>query len=125
MRLFLYQDVSIKPIKNVLWQPEYLNFKASKNFTCNWHCVKSVNIRSYSGLFRIWSEYGGILRISLYSVQMRKNTDQGNYEYEHFLRSVAIKISEYEEIVNFTCTAANRPLMQQKIQKFRNVYSKI
>ena len=27
------------------------------------------------------------LRISPYSVQMRKNADQNNSEYEHFLRS--------------------------------------
>ena len=36
------------------------------------HCVKSVHIRSYS---------------SLYSVQMRENTDQNNFEYGHFSRS--------------------------------------
>ena len=33
------------------------------------HCGKSVRIRSYSGL---------------YSVRMRKNTDQNNAEYGHF-----------------------------------------
>ena len=37
------------------------------------HYVKSVRIRSYSGL---------------YSTQMRGNADQNNSEYEHFLRSV-------------------------------------
>ena len=36
------------------------------------NCVKSVRIRSYSGP---------------YSVRMRKNTDQNNSEYGHFLRS--------------------------------------
>ena len=36
---------------------------------------------------RIWPEYGEILRISAYSVQMRENTDQKNSEYGHFLRS--------------------------------------
>ena len=35
----------------------------------NWHCVKSVRIRSYSGP---------------YSVQMRENTDQNNSKYGHF-----------------------------------------
>ena len=40
------------------------------------HCVKSVRIRSYSGL---------------HSVQMPENTDQNNSEYGHFLRSDAIK----------------------------------
>ena len=47
----------------------------------------------YSELFwsvfsRIRTEYGEILRISPYSVQMRENTDQNNSEYGHFLRSV-------------------------------------
>ena len=37
------------------------------------HCVKSVPIRSYSGM---------------YSVRMRENTDQNNSEYGHFSSSV-------------------------------------
>ena len=37
---------------------------------------------------RIWTEYGKILLISPYSVQMRENTDQKNSEYRHFSRSV-------------------------------------
>ena len=46
----------------------------------------------YSELFRsafsrIRTECGEILRISLYSARMRKNTDQDNSEYGHFLRS--------------------------------------
>ena len=45
----------------------------------------------YSELFwsafpRIRTEYGEILRISLYSAQMRENADQNNSEYRHFLR---------------------------------------
>ena len=35
----------------------------------------------------IGTEYGGILRISPYSVQMWENTDQKYSEYGHFLRS--------------------------------------
>ena len=43
------------------------------------HCLKSVRIRSYSGLhFRIWTEYGEILPISPYLVRMRENADQNN-----------------------------------------------
>ena len=42
------------------------------NFLSNTPCVKSVLIRSYSGL---------------YSVQMRENTDQNNSEYGHYSRS--------------------------------------
>ena len=53
------------------------------------HCVKKC---LYSELFwpvffRIWTEYGDILRISPYSVQMRENTDHNNSKYGHFLRS--------------------------------------
>ena len=50
---------------------------------------------SYSDFF--WSlfsgisiEYGKILRISLYSVQMRENTDQKISEYGHFSRSAVL-----------------------------------
>ena len=33
-------------------------------------------------------EYGEILRISPYSVRMRENADQNNYQYGHFLGSL-------------------------------------
>ena len=36
---------------------------------------------------RIWTECGEILHISLYSLQMRENTDQNNPKYGHFLCS--------------------------------------
>ena len=47
---------------------------------------------SYSKFFwsvfsRIWTEYGELLRIYPYSVQMHENMDQNNPKYEHFLRS--------------------------------------
>ena len=50
------------------------------------HCVKRVRIRSYSGshFFRIWTEYGEIRSISLYSVWMRENANQNNSEYGLF-----------------------------------------
>ena len=46
----------------------------------------------YSGIFwsvffRIWTEYGEMLRISPYSAQMRENMDQNYSEYKQFLRS--------------------------------------
>ena len=48
--------------------------------------------RPYSELFwsafsRIQNEYGEILSISLFSVRLRENVDQNNYEYGHSLRS--------------------------------------
>ena len=47
----------------------------------------------YSELFwslfaRIWTEYGEILRISPYLVQMQGIADQSNSEYKKCLRSV-------------------------------------
>ena len=41
----------------------------------------------WSAFSRIWTEYGEIFRISLYSVQMWENVDQHNSEYGHFLGS--------------------------------------
>ena len=39
---------------------------------------------------RIQPEYGEILCISPYSVQMQKDKDQNNSKYKHFLRSGCI-----------------------------------
>ena len=58
--------------------------------------LQNVTLRKkcpYSELFwstfsRIQTEYGEMLRISLYSVQMRENADRHNSEYGKFLRSV-------------------------------------
>ena len=41
----------------------------------------------WSVFSRIWTEYGQIRSISLYSVQIRENTDQNNSENGHFSRS--------------------------------------
>ena len=40
----------------------------------------------WSVFFRIWTEYGDLLCKYLYPVQLRKNADQKNSEYGHFLR---------------------------------------
>ena len=49
---------------------------------------KCPNSKFFWSMFSgIWTEYGEILCISPYSAQMRKNTDQNNSEYGHFLRS--------------------------------------
>ena len=45
---------------------------------------------------RIRTEYGEILRISPYSVIMRKNEDQNNSEYRHFLRSLKLSVATKE-----------------------------
>ena len=48
---------------------------------------------SWSVISRIRAEYGETLRISPYSVWMRENADQNNFEYGHFLRSLAMNNS--------------------------------
>ena len=39
--------------------------------------------------------------MSPYSVRMRENTDQNNFEYEHFLRSVYLEYSYKEFSLRF------------------------
>ena len=46
----------------------------------------------WSAFSRIPTKYWEILRISPYSVGMRENVDQNNFEYGHFLRSVWVWI---------------------------------
>ena len=79
-------------------------------FLCQFHCIKSVCIRSYSGphfsciflhsdRIRRDTEYLSIFRIrrdteylSIFSPNVgkcRKNADQNNSEYRHFLCSVS------------------------------------
>ena len=41
--------------------------------------------------YGILTEYGETLRISPYSVRMRKNKDQKNFEYGHFSRSAGVR----------------------------------
>ena len=43
---------------------------------------------SWSVFLRIWTKYENIRSIYPYSVQMRENTDQKNFEYGHFSSSV-------------------------------------
>ena len=68
-------------------QSQLINSPVVYNYKCSL-CEKCP----YSELFwpefsHIRIEYEKILRISLYSVQMRGNTDQNNSEYRHFLRN--------------------------------------
>ena len=52
------------------------------------HSVKSVQVRSFfwSVFFRIRTEYGDLLRKSLYSVRIRENKDQKKLRVWTFLR---------------------------------------
>ena len=49
------------------------------------HCIKSARIRSYSGPYFPALELNK--RRCSVSLPMRKNADQSNSEYRHFLRS--------------------------------------
>ena len=59
------------------------------------HCVKIVQIRSFFWFVfsRIRTEYGEILRISLYSIQMRQNTDQQKLRYLDTFHAVPALLS--------------------------------
>ena len=62
------------------------------------HCMKSVRIWSFSWpvFSGIQTEYREILCISLYSVQMRENTDQKNYLRSDFISNYAT-VCQYSE----------------------------
>ena len=47
----------------------------------------------------IRDEYGETLRIFVYPVRIRKNTDQNNSEYGHFLRSDALTVLRHHRLV--------------------------
>ena len=69
----------------------------------------------YSGFFssvfsRIRTEYGEILRISSYSVQMQESMDQKNSEYGHFSRSF------YSMPLKYLCQTCNNKTVRYKNQ---------
>ena len=57
---------------------------------------------------RIGTEYGEILLISSYSVQILENTDQKNSEYAHFLRCVKILCVAMKRSNSIYCWATKR-----------------
>ena len=67
------------------------NAANEKRHLLNSHCMKSDKIRSYfwSAFSRIRTEYGEILRISPYLVQMRENVEQKKSEFVHFSKKTA------------------------------------
>ena len=72
----------------------YYNFFYS-NDSPQHHCVKCPYSEFFWSVFsRNRTEYGEILRISPYLVQMPENTGQKSSEYGHFLRSAFYIFSE-------------------------------
>ena len=71
-------------------------FELNKTHTDSMVTIPEIKLhkkRPYSEFFwsvfsRIQNEHGEILGISPYSVWKRQNTDQKNFEYGRFLRSV-------------------------------------
>ena len=60
---------------------------------CLCHYMKGIGIQLSWSLFSlIWTEYGDIVRISTYSVELRENTDQKNIKYAHFSRSLCFDL---------------------------------
>ena len=59
---------------------------AKFNLTLRKKCPYSYLL--WSVFSRVRTEYEEIFRICLYTVQMPENTDQNNFEYGHFSRSV-------------------------------------
>ena len=81
-----------------VWRRSLLDiFKLSwsrqiKSFQSHALCEKCRYSELFWSVFsRIQIEYGEILRISAYSVQMRENRDQNNSKYRHFSRSDVFK----------------------------------
>ena len=68
----------------------------------NFRISKKLSKMFWSIFSRIWTEYGEIRIIFLYSNRMREDTDQNNSEYGNFLRSV-----EYVNITLDIGTATN------------------
>ena len=72
---------------NILLQYTCKILRKKRHTCCNIHYVKSVQIRSFFWFvfYQIRTEYGEILRISQYSVQMQENTDQKKlFIWTHF-----------------------------------------
>ena len=88
---------NIRRIFRVFWEKKFSYFRKHNPFQMFVRILNTpLNVLRekcpYSELFwslfsRILTEYGEMLLISPYSVEMWKNTDQKNSEYGHFLRS--------------------------------------
>ena len=65
--------------------------------TNEWHCVKSVRIRSYSGPYFL--AFG--LNTDRYSVRLRirENTGQKNSKYGYFLHTVIYRKGSFKKYV--------------------------
>ena len=76
----------VKGLRKIIKKPNFC-CQGTLSISLN-HCVKCLYSELFWSVFsRIRTEYGEMLRISPYSVRMRKKTDQNNSEYRYFSRS--------------------------------------
>ena len=84
---FYFEKLLLISIKSILLPRSPMRVKLRKK-----RCTTAWKVSVFGVIWftfsRIRTEYREILRISLYSVRMRKNTDQNNSKYGHLLRSV-------------------------------------
>ena len=70
---------------------KHTKFSKKRTFLTAWyahvHEKCSYSELFWSGFSRIWTKYGEVLRVSLYSVRMWENTDHNNSKYKNFLHS--------------------------------------
>ena len=78
---------------------------------------KDTTDRKLLGAFPYFPAFG--LNTELYSVRMRENTDQKNFEYGHFLRS-AISV---KEVINTLQKVILRQKISSKIQKLFRIFA--
>ena len=66
------------------------------------HCWERVRIRSFLvRIFPLWTEYGDMLSISLYSVRMRENTDQKKLRLRtHFAQCSLLNIGGTKRLIS-------------------------
>ena len=98
--LYLCSRKWLRPTRSLVVS---LKFNSSMVFTVkNAHCLKGVRIWSYSGphfscIFPLsnWIQRDTLSVFSSNAGKCRKNTDQNNSEYGHFLRSVYFQRSHF------------------------------
>ena len=66
-----------------------------------------MSVLFWSVFSHIRTEYGEILRILLYTVQMQENTDQNNSEYRNILRSGRYSFAQCMNQVRSHCKSKN------------------
>ena len=120
--VFSIQRFTSFPLQYYQYKEKRLKNKIHNTFKRALSDICLIRLRKkcpYSELFwsafsHIRTEYGEILRISPYSVQMRENADQKNYEYGHFLRSVRQKnLTSYCHIRPKVCIKYIQHLFQK------------